>query len=51
MASEIIKVGDKGRVLITEEILKICRETRRDLFKGSVEPWLKEALKGRRQSS
>jgi AbrB family looped-hinge helix DNA binding protein len=83
MASEIVKVDDKGRVLIPEdireaggiepgaplqvvdlgkgmlvlrklelpskeEILKICRETRREIFKGRVEPWLKETLESRK---
>lgn len=76
MASEVVKVDGKGRVLIPEGIrdsggiepgaplqvtdlgkgilvlrrlelpsregiLKICRETRRELFKERVEPWLK----------
>lgn len=77
MASEVVKVDDKGRVLIPEdireageiepgdplqivglgkgvfvlrklelpsreEILKICREARREVYKEKVEPWLKE---------
>ena len=80
MASEVVKVDDKGRVLIPEdirdaeeiepgvplqvvdlgkgmlvlrklelpskeEILKICRETRREVYKEKVKPWLKEMLK------
>ena len=83
MASEVIKVDNKGRVLIPEgirdaegiepgvplqvvdlgkgmlvlrklelpskeEILGICRETRSETYKKRVEPWLKEALKGRK---
>lgn len=83
MASEVVRVDDKGRVLIPEdiresgeielgallqvvdlgkgmlvlrklelsskeEILKICRETRRKVYKEMVEPWLKKALKGRK---
>lgn len=83
MASEVVKVDDKGRVLIPEdireaggiepgaplqvvdlgkgmfvlrklelpskeEILKICRETRRRVYKERVEPWLKETLKSRK---
>ena len=77
MASEVVKVDDKGRVLIPEdireaggiepgaplqvvdlgkgmfvlrklelpskeEILRICRETRRKVYKERVEPWLRE---------
>lgn len=76
MASEVVKMDDKGRVLIPEdireaggiepgaplqivdlgkgmlvlrklklpskeEILKICRETRREVYKERVESWLK----------
>lgn len=83
MASEVVKVDNKGRVLIpenirdeegiesgvplqvvdigkgvivlrklelpsTEEILRICRKTRREIYKERVEPWLKEVLKSRR---
>jgi len=83
MASEVVKVDDKGRMLIPEdireaggiepgtplqivnlgkgvfvlrklelpskeEILKICRETRREVYKERVEPWLKETLRGRK---
>ncbi|MCS4542244.1 MAG: AbrB/MazE/SpoVT family DNA-binding domain-containing protein [Euryarchaeota archaeon] len=83
MASEVVKVDDKGRVLIPEdirkkggiepgvqlqivdlgkgvlvlrklelppreEILKICRETRHEVYKQKVEPWLKEVLKSRK---
>ena len=83
MASEIVKVDDKGRVLIPEdireaggiepgaplqvvnlgrgmlvlrkielpskeEILKICRETRRGVYKERVEPWLKEVQRSRK---
>lgn len=83
MASEVVKVDDKGRVLIPEdireaggiepgaplqvvdlgrgmlvlrklelpskeEILKICRETRRKVYRERVEPWLKETLKSRK---
>jgi AbrB family looped-hinge helix DNA binding protein len=83
VASEVVKVDDKGRVLIPEdirnaggigpgaplqvvdlgrgmivlrklelpskeEILKICRETRREVYKERVEPWLKEVLKSRK---
>ncbi len=83
MVSEVVKVDDKGRVLIPEdireaggidpgaplqvvdlgrgvfvlrklelpsreEILKICRETRRKVYKERVEPWLKEMLKSRK---
>lgn len=83
MASEVVKVDDKGRVLIPEdirdgegiksgvplqvvnigkgvivlrklelpsreEILKICRKTRREIYKERVDPWLKEVLKSRR---
>ncbi len=83
MASEIVKVDSKGRVLIPEdireareiepgtplqvvdlgkgilvlrklelpskeEILKICRETRREVYKEKVKPWLREMLKSRK---
>ena len=83
MVSEVVKVDDKGRMLIPEEIrdaegiapgatlqvvdigkgvlvlrkldlpskeeiLKICREVRREIYKKEVEPWLKEVLKGRK---
>lgn len=83
MASEVVKVDDKGRVLIPEdireaggiepgaplqvvnlgngtlvirklelpskeEILKICREKRREVYKEKVEPWLKELLRRRK---
>lgn len=79
MAAEVVKVDEKGRVLIPEEIrdaegiepgaplqvvdigglillrkvelpsreeiIKMCREVRRDIYKREVEPWLKKALK------
>jgi len=79
MAAEVVKVDEKGRVLIPEEIrdaegiepgaplqvvdigglivlrkvelpsreeiIKMCREVRRDVYKREVEPWLKKALK------
>jgi AbrB family looped-hinge helix DNA binding protein len=79
MAAEVVKVDDKGRVLIPEEIrdaegiepgaplqvvdvgglivlrkvelpsreeiIKMCREVRRDVYRSEVEPWLKKALK------
>lgn len=83
MATEVVKVDDKGRVLIPEEIrdaegiepgaplqvmdlgkgmlilrklelpskeeiLKICKEMRREVYKEKVEPWLKEMLKSRK---
>lgn len=83
MAAEVVKMDDKGRVLIPEgirgaegiepgtplqvvnlgggvlvlrkielpsreEIIKMCREVRRDVYKRKVEPWLKEALKSPR---
>ena len=83
MASEVVKVDGKGRVLIPEqmrvaagiepgvplqvvdfgrgtlvlrklelpskeEILKICRETRRRVYKEKVEPWVKEVLRSRK---
>ena len=83
MASEVVKVDDKGRMLIPEEIrdaegigpgatlqvvnlgkgvlvlkklnlpskeeiLKICREVRREIYKKEVEPWLREVLKGQK---
>jgi len=83
MVSEVVKVDDKGRVLIPEdireaggidpgaplqvvnlgrgvfilrklelpsreEILEICRDTRRRIYKERVEPWLKEVLKSHR---
>ena len=81
VATEVVKVDDKGRVLIPEEIrdaggikpgvqlqvvdlgrgvlvlrklelpsreeiLRICKEVRREIYKKKVEPWLKEVLKG-----
>jgi len=27
-----------------EEIIKMCREVRRDIYRREVEPWLKKAL-------
>lgn len=79
MAAGVVKVDEKGRVLIPEEIrdaegigpgaplqvvdigglivlrkvelpsreeiIKMCREVRRDVYKREVEPWLKKALK------
>ena len=83
MASEVVKVDDKGRMLIPEEIraaegigpgaalqvmdigkgvlvlkklnlpskeeiLKMCREVRREIYKKEVEPWLREVLKGQK---
>lgn len=83
MASEVVKMDDKGRVLIPEdireaggiepgtplqvvdfgkgtlvlrklelpskeEILKICREARRKVYKERVKSWLKEMLKSRK---
>jgi len=79
MAAEVVKVDEKGRVLIPEEIrdaegiepgaplqvvdvgglivlrkvelpsrediIKMCREVRRDVYKREVEPWLKKAMK------
>jgi len=80
MAAEVVKMDDKGRVLIPEEIrgaegiepgaplqvvnlgggvlvlrkvelpsreeiIKMCREVRRDIYKREVEPWLKKAMK------
>jgi len=79
MAAEVVKVDEKGRVLIPEEIrdaegiepgaplqvvdvgglivlrkvelpsreeiIKMCREVRRDIYKREVEPWLKKAMK------
>ncbi len=83
MVSEVIKVDDKGRMLIPEEIrdvekigpgttlqvvdigkgvlvlrklelpskeeiLKTCKEVRREIYKKEVEPWLKKVLKGRK---
>ncbi|MDI6883793.1 MAG: hypothetical protein QMD00_01435 [Hadesarchaea archaeon] len=83
MVSEVVKVDDKGRMLIPEEIrnverigpgtalqvtdigkgvlvlrklelpsreeiLRMCREVRREIYKKEVEPWLKEVLKSRK---
>jgi len=82
MAAEVVKVDEKGRVLIPEEIrdaegiepgaplqvvdigglivlrkvelpsreeiIKMCREVRRDVYKREVGPWLKKALKSPR---
>ena len=83
MVTEVVKVDDKGRVLIPEEIrdvggikpgaplqvvdlgrgmlvlrklelpskeeiLRICKEVRREIYKKEVEPWLKEVLKGKK---
>jgi len=79
MAAEVVKVDEKGRVLIPEEIrdaegiepgaplqvvdigglivlrkvelpsreeiIKMCREVRRDIYRREVEPWLKKAMK------
>jgi bifunctional DNA-binding transcriptional regulator/antitoxin component of YhaV-PrlF toxin-antitoxin module len=30
-----------------EEILKICRQTRQEIFKEKVEPWLRQTVKSR----
>jgi len=52
-----LQVVDLGRGMIVlrklelpskEEILKICREARREVYKERVEPWLKEVLKSRK---
>ena len=83
MATEVVKVDDKGRVLIPEEIrdaegiepgaqlqvmnlgkgmlmlrklelpskeeiIKICKDTRHEIYKEKVEPWLKEMLRSRK---
>jgi len=38
----------KAELPSREEIIKMCREVRRDVYKREVEPWLKKAPKGPR---
>jgi len=35
---------DKREPPSREEIIKMCREVRRDVYRKKVEPWLKEAI-------
>lgn len=53
---ELLQVVDLGKGVFVlrklelpskEEVLKTCREVRREIYRKKVEPWLKEALRSK----